>query len=187
MYLNSINAPIDIWGVGTNLVTAKGDPNLSGVYKMISIEKNGKFIPKMKISNNIEKSTLPDQKEVARIYLNGQMIFDFIFLKEEKDKIKDHLSLRKEFTIFHPIQENVFKIIKQYDDFEFLIHTVLENGKLCKGYESSLNNIRNKTKLDLGKLEHTYRRIINPHIYKVSISKNLRKLRNKLIKDNKSN
>ncbi len=39
MYLNSINAPIDIWGVGTNLVTAKGDPNLSGVYKMISIEK----------------------------------------------------------------------------------------------------------------------------------------------------
>ncbi len=71
--------------------------------------------------------------------------------------------------------------------FEFLIHTVLENGKLCKGYESSLNNIRNKTKLDLGKLEHTYRRIINPHIYKVSISKNLRKLRNKLIKDNKSN
>ncbi len=39
MYLNSINAPIDIWGVGTNLVTAKGDPSLSGVYKMISIEK----------------------------------------------------------------------------------------------------------------------------------------------------
>lgn len=54
MYLNSINAPIDIWGVGTNLVTAKGDPSLSGVYKMISIEKNGKFIPKIKISNNAE-------------------------------------------------------------------------------------------------------------------------------------
>ncbi|PRQ90088.1 nicotinate phosphoribosyltransferase [Borreliella burgdorferi] len=187
MYLNSINAPIDIWGVGTNLVTAKGDPSLSGVYKMISIEKNGKFIPKIKISNNAEKSTLPDQKEVARIYLNDQMILDFIFLKEEKDKIKDHLNLRKEFTVFHPIQDNIFKIIKQYDDFEFLTHTVLENGKLRKGYESSLTNIRNKTKLDLSKLEHTYKRIINPHIYKVSISKNLRKLKNKLTKDIKNN
>ncbi|AJA90426.1 nicotinate phosphoribosyltransferase [Borreliella chilensis] len=187
MYLNSINAPIDIWGVGTNLVTAKGDPNLSGVYKMISIEKNGEFIPKMKISNNTEKSTLPAQKELVRIYSNGQMSFDLIFLKEEKDKIKAHLASRKELTIFHPIQENVFKTIKQYDDFEFLIHNILENGKLCKGYESNLDNIRNKTKFDLSKLEHTYKRIINPHIYKVSISKNLRKLRNKLIKNNKSN
>ncbi len=71
--------------------------------------------------------------------------------------------------------------------FEFLTHTVLENGKLRKGYESSLTNIRNKTKLDLSKLEHTYKRIINPHIYKVSISKNLRKLKNKLTKDIKNN
>lgn len=111
----------------------------------------------------------------------------FYLLKEEKDKIKDHLNSRKEFTVFHPIQDNIFKIIKQYDDFEFLTHTVLENGKLSKGYEPSLNDIRNKTKLDLSKLEHTYKRIINPHIYKVSISKNLRKLKNKLTKDIKNN
>ncbi|AHH10821.1 Nicotinate phosphoribosyltransferase [Borrelia coriaceae ATCC 43381] len=124
MYLNSINAPIDFWGVGTNLVTAKGDSNLSGVYKMISIQQNDKFIPKMKITNNIEKATLPSQKGIVRIYSNSQMIFDLIFLKEEEEEIKEMLSLKKKFKIFHPLQDNIFKEIKTYESFEFLIKTV---------------------------------------------------------------
>ncbi|AHE62946.1 nicotinate phosphoribosyltransferase [Borrelia parkeri] len=185
MYLNSIHAPIDFWGVGSNLVTAKGESNLSGVYKMTSIQQNGKFIPKMKISNNINKATLPSQKGVVRIYSNEQMIFDLIFLKEEEEEIKKMLSLKKEFTIFHPIQDNTFKEIKTYESFEFLINTVFENNKICQTCQSSLEHIRARVQSDLKKIDHTHKRLINPHIYKVSITEKLKNLRNKLIKENK--
>ncbi|WP_024653412.1 nicotinate phosphoribosyltransferase [Borrelia persica] len=185
MYLNSINAPIDCWGVGTNLVTAKGESNLSGVYKMISIEKNGEFVPKMKISNNIDKATLPSQKGIARIYSNEQMIFDIIFLKEEEEEIKKMLNLKKQFTIFHPTQDNIFKEIKTYDSFEFLIHTIFENSNTTQFYESKLENIKTKVQNDLKKIDHTYKRLVNPHIYKVSITERLKNLRNTLTKANK--
>ncbi|AGT27577.1 nicotinate phosphoribosyltransferase [Borrelia miyamotoi] len=185
MYLNSIHAPIDFWGVGTNLVTAKGDPNLAGVYKIISIQQNNEFIPKMKISNNIDKTTLPSQKGIARIYSNGQMIFDLIFLKEEEEEIKEMLSSKKKFIIFHPIQENIFKEIKTYESFEFLIHTAFEHNKTYKIFESSLEHIRKRAQSDLKKIDHTYKRIINPHIYKVSITEKLKNLRNMLTKKNK--
>ncbi|AHH12658.1 Nicotinate phosphoribosyltransferase [Borrelia hermsii YBT] len=185
MYLNSIHAPIDCWGVGTNLVTAKGESNLSGVYKMISIQQNGKFIPKMKISNNVDKATLPSQKGVVRIYSNAQMIFDLIFLKEEEEEIKEMLNLKKKFTIFHPIQDNIFKEIKTYESFEFLIHTVFENSKICQNSKSSLAHIRKRVQSDLKEIDHTYKRLINPHIYKVSITEKLKNLKNKLTKENK--
>ncbi|APR65067.1 nicotinate phosphoribosyltransferase [Borrelia anserina] len=186
MYLNSIHAPIDCWGVGTNLVTAKGDPNLSGVYKMISIQQNGNFIPKMKISNNIDKATLPSEKGVVRIYSNEQMIFDLIFLKEEEEEIKKMLSSKKKFTIFHPTQENILKKIKTYESFEFLTHTIFENGKIYNNNKLTLENIRKRVKSDLKKIDPTYKRLINPHMYKVSITEKLKKLRNKLTKANKT-
>ena len=184
-YLNSIHAPIDFWGVGTNLVTAKGDPNIAGVYKLISIQQDGKFTPAMKISNNIEKITLPSQKGIARIYSNGQMIFDLIFLKEEEEEIKEMLSLKRKFTIFHPIQENIFKKIQTYDNFEFLMNTAFKHNQTCKTFESNLENIRKRVKNDLKNIDTTYKRIINPHIYKVSITEKLKNLRNMLAKKNK--
>ncbi|AWG42990.1 nicotinate phosphoribosyltransferase [Candidatus Borreliella tachyglossi] len=184
-YLTSINAPIDFWGVGTNLVTAKGDPNLSGVYKMISINKDGKFISKMKMSNNIEKSTLPSQKGIARVYSNEQMIFDLIFLKEEEEEIKAMLNLKKKLTIFHPLQENIFKEIKTYESFEFLMDIIFENNKIHLTCEANLGHIRERAQTDLKSLDHTYKRIINPHIYKVSITENLKNLRNKLTQESK--
>ncbi|UGQ17679.1 nicotinate phosphoribosyltransferase [Borrelia sp. RT1S] len=185
MYLNSINAPIDFWGVGTHLVTAKGDPSLSGVYKMISIDQNGRFVPKMKISNNIEKSTLPSQKRIVRIYSDDQMIFDLIFLKEEEEEIKKMLNLGQKFTIYHPLQENVFKAIKSYESFEFLMDTNFETNKINQIAEISLENLRHRVQSDLKKIDHTYKRVINPHIYKVSITENLRNLRNKLVQESK--
>ncbi|UER67787.1 nicotinate phosphoribosyltransferase [Borrelia sp. BU AG58] len=185
IYLNSINAPIDYWGVGTHLVTAKGDPNLSGVYKMISIKKNGEFIPKMKISNNIEKSTLPSHKRIVRVYSDEQMIFDLIFLKEEEEEVKKILNSRKKFTIYHPLQENVFKTIASYETFEFLMDTTFETNKIDQASDRSLEKLRYRVQSDLKKIDHTYKRIINPHIYKVSITENLRSLRNKLIKESK--
>ncbi|MBY9007658.1 MAG: nicotinate phosphoribosyltransferase [Candidatus Lokiarchaeota archaeon] len=71
------NAPIDAFGIGTELVTSKDDPTLSGVYKLIEYNK----IPKIKISE--EKIIIPGQKQVYRTYNNGMFIKDKISLKDE--------------------------------------------------------------------------------------------------------
>ena len=87
---------------------------------MISIKQNGEFIPKMKMSNNIEKSTLPSKKGIARIYSNEQMIFDLIFLEEEEEEIRKMLSSKKKkIHNLPPLQENMFKEIKTYKTSNF--------------------------------------------------------------------
>ena len=70
--LKSQGATINVWGVGTNLITSKDNPSFGGVYKLAAIsDENGNFIPKIKKSENIEKVTNPGNKKVYRIYDNG--------------------------------------------------------------------------------------------------------------------
>ena len=62
-------AAITSWGVGTNLITSKDCPSFGGVYKLAAIQnKDGEFVPKIKISENIEKITNPGNKTIYRIY-----------------------------------------------------------------------------------------------------------------------
>ena len=86
-------ATITSWGVGTNLITSKDNPSFGGVYKLAAIQdKDGNFIPKIKLSENIEKVTNPGNKTVYRIYDNetGKIKADLICLVEEQfDTSKD--------------------------------------------------------------------------------------------------
>ena len=86
------DAKIDLFGVGENLITAKSDPVFGGVYKLVAIEKNGKIIPKIKISENVIKVTNPSFKKVFRFYSNetGKALADLITLHDEKvsEKVK---------------------------------------------------------------------------------------------------
>ena len=61
-------APIDSFGVGENMITAKSNPVFGGVYKLVAMEKDGKIIPKIKVSDNIEKITNPHFKHIYRLY-----------------------------------------------------------------------------------------------------------------------
>ena len=63
-------ATINSWGVGTNLITSKDCPSFGGVYKLAAVqdEATGKFIPKIKLSENTEKVTNPGNKTIHRIY-----------------------------------------------------------------------------------------------------------------------
>ena len=61
-------AKIDSFGVGENLICSKNSPVFGGVYKLVAIEKDGNMIPKIKISDNVEKVTNPGLKKVYRIY-----------------------------------------------------------------------------------------------------------------------
>ena len=78
-------AKIDSFGVGERLVTSKSEPVFGGVYKLAAVERNGKIVPKIKISENTEKITNPGYKEVWRLFDNstGMAIADVITLAGE--------------------------------------------------------------------------------------------------------
>ncbi len=180
--LNNRKAPIDAWGVGTHLITAKGDPSLSGVYKIVAREKNGKLVPTIKISNNPEKISNPGIKNIYRFYdKNNNMIADLLVLIDDKDeisKIKKHNII----TFYHPDYNFKFFELKNYKSYRELLIPVMKNGKIIYNFPS-LPEIQKRCKNNLQSLDETYKRLLNPHIYKVSLSKKLRELKSNLINE----
>lgn len=165
--LLSQEAPIDLFGVGTRLVTGHETPALDGVYKLTSVNQE----PKLKISENIEKITLPGIKKLVR-YTDDQGRFygDGIQLKSEE----------KVDSIYHPHYPAKHTTITDYDSEE-LFHEVLKDGKLTNGIPSPKESAE-YAKGRLQKLNAEHKRFDNPHIYKVGISKKLMDLRDELTK-----
>lgn len=160
------NAPIDVFGVGTSLVTGPPDAALDGVYKLASLD--GK--PRIKLSENLKKMTLPDKKQVHRILNNNHGFFgaDVITLADEHDvDIMHHPS--------EPEKSLVLKGLKK----EQLLHEVLSNGKLV-GNPATLKEIASYCQQRLKMVPEEHKRFYNPHIYKVGISEQLREERNLL-------
>lgn len=168
--LKTQGAPIDIFGVGTRLVTGDKSPALDGVYKLSSID--GK--PTLKISNNIEKITLPARKKIYR-YLNGNQTFngDAILLVEEKEPERMH---HPNF----PAQKTDLKN-KQYEE---ILHPVIRNGNVVEELPD-VEEIITYKKERFKQLQPEYKRFENPHIYKVGISPRLMETRDQLLNSNK--
>lgn len=83
--LNRQGAKIDSYGVGERLITSSSTPVFGAVYKLVAIQKDGKFIPKIKISETAEKITNPGIKEVYRVYdENGKAVADYLAVKGEQ-------------------------------------------------------------------------------------------------------
>ena len=94
--LKAQGAKINVWGVGTNLITSKDNPSFGGVYKLAAIaDEDGNFIPKIKKSENIEKVTNPGNKKVYRIYDNdtGKIKADLICLADQVYDVSEELPL----------------------------------------------------------------------------------------------
>lgn len=161
-------APIDIFGVGTNLVTGSPDAALDGVYKLSM--SDGK--PRLKISESLSKVTIPHKKQVFRIkYRNGDLTgADAIALREEKRPEK----------MYDPVDPLKVLSLKEYD-YEPLLEPVMKEGKICIQL-SSVWDIAGFAEERLNKLPSEYKRLYNPHIYKIGISGKLKKEREKLVK-----
>lgn len=166
--LEEQNAPIDIYGVGTNLVTGHPDGALDGVYKMSVV--NGS--PTIKLSENIAKTTLPGRKDIYRLYDSQEKMIgaDLISLEGESEISQ----------MFHPF--DIYKSMSIMDTGQTpLLRKVFENGKrICD--KKNISDIAEYSKRQLEKLPYEFKRFENPHIYKVGISDKLRNLRNELIK-----
>ncbi|MCG9971313.1 nicotinate phosphoribosyltransferase [Christiangramia crocea] len=165
-------APIDVFGVGTNLVTGDPDGALDGVYKLSW--SNGK--PRIKISESIVKVTLPHKKQVFRIKdKNNRCIgADAVGLRDQ-----NHIG-----EMFHPFEPYKSMKIDDYEQ-EPLLKKVMENGKVLIE-KRSLAEISEYSLSRLSELPIEYKRFNNPHIYKIGISTQLREEREKLIQSHKN-
>lgn len=170
--LEDQQAPIDVFGVGTSLVTCPPDAALDGVYKLAYADGR----PRIKLSENLKKITLPDRKQVYRI-INGEDNFfgaDLIALDREHDVDMMH----------HPADPDKFLSVKGMKK-EPLLHFVMENGRITQAHRS-LNEIASFSLDRLARLPQEHKRFQNPHIYKVGISAELRDLRNELKNQHKA-
>lgn len=174
--LKNQGAKIDLWGVGTKLITSEGMPSLGGVYKMAAIyDESGREIPKIKISDNSAKITNPCYKSLYRIYdKSGKAQADLITLREEK------IDESKPLTIFHP--EEIWKKTTFTDySVKSLQKDIIKGGKLV--YElPALSQIKTKTEAELDSFWEEYKRLEQPQIYKVDLSDKLYAVKDKMLK-----
>jgi nicotinate phosphoribosyltransferase len=164
-------APIDIFGVGTNLVTGKPDAALDGVYKLS--EYNGE--PRIKLSENIIKVSLPYKKQVYRMLDSKGMFYGAdavaIHSEGEVDKIEHPFDSTKDLDLGRFTQE-------------LLLEKVMEDGKKIVA-SRSVSEIAAYSQSRLSKLPNEYKRFQNPHIYKIGLSLKLKQDRNELVKAHK--
>ncbi len=168
-------AMIDSFGVGERLVTARSEAVFGGVFKLSAIEKNQELVPKIKISENVQKTTTPGFKQVYRFYdESGMAEADVITLFDEEidPSIPYHL--------FDPHFPWKSKIIEKYS-VEKLLVPIFIKGKLV--YQMpSLEAIRKHAQKSRERLWPEVLRLENPHTYYVDLSQKLWDLKQELIK-----
>lgn len=167
--LKEQNAPIDIFGVGTSLVTGEPDAALDGVYKLAM--SDGK--PRLKISENSSKITLPGKKQVYRLF-NGEGNFyggDVVTMNDEDVNNIDIMH-----HPFEPLKSLNIKHLKK----EPLLYKVMENGEITTPGRKP-DEIAEYSRSRLALLPDEFKRFDNPHVYKIGISPGLKELKNNLL------
>jgi len=170
-------APIDAWGVGTHLVTGGGDPALTGVYKICARQDGARWVPTIKVSNNPEKVTNPGIKQVWRFSNGaGSPLADLISLDDEPPKPGEPQLLH------HPSGDYRSFRLEEYAAVTPLLAPRMTGGKILES-STDLSAARSRATSGLDRLDDTYKRLINPHVYKVSLSTGLRDLKARLIRE----
>ncbi len=165
-------APIDIFGVGTKLVTGVPDAALDGVYKLSVFDGE----PRMKLSDNLTKTTLPGRKQVARFTdEQGSFMADAVFLADESLPEK----------MFHPFEPGKSLDLRHYRD-EILLEKVMSGGRSLKAV-TPVPEIAAYTRQRLAQLPPEHKRFEYPHVYKVGLSQKMLALRNELMEKYRQN
>ena len=175
--LKNQGAKIDLWGVGTRLITSADMPALGGVYKLACVyDDDGNEIPKIKVSDNVGKITNPGFKNIYRVYDNatGKAEADFIALRSEKE-----VDTSKPLVLTHPT-ERWKKITFTNYSVRSLQCEIVKNGKLCYDFPK-LKDIKDYVKQELDSFWDEYKRLDSPHFYKVDISDGLYELKRKML------
>ena len=158
-----------VFGVGTSLLTSKGDAALDGVYKLVAVNQNGQWIPTLKISENLNKVLNPGKKSAWRVYdQRGKATADLISLYDEDIPNQSPLEL------CHPTLESKKRSLKpsEIKQVEKLLVPLIKDGVITTD-RPSISEIRTRREKDIDSLDPGVCRLMNPHIYHVSLSKKL--------------
>lgn len=171
-------AKVDSFGVGERLITSSSSPMLGGVYKLCGVQKDGKVIPKIKLSENVAKITTPGNKRVYRLYDNetGKAAADLITLADEV--VDDS----QPYELFDPDFTWKRKTITDYTARE-LLEPVFDKGK-CVFSKKTAKEIRDYCKQQVDTLWDEVTRFENPHNYYVDLSQPLWDLKHDLLRKN---
>lgn len=173
--LQAQDAKIDIFGIGTRLITSYTNPSLGGVYKLAAMEnEKGELDPKIKVSNTPAKITNPGLKKVVRIYdADNMAAADLICLED------DVFDESKPLTIFHPEQIWKKTTFEKYHIEELMVD-VFKGGKLVYKLPS-LAEIGKRLDEQAASFYPEYLRVVNTQEYKVDLSQRLYDLKHKLL------
>jgi nicotinate phosphoribosyltransferase len=170
-------AKINAWGVGTHLITARDCPSLSGVYKLVSVWDGQDWLPRMKTTSNIGKSTDPGRKQVVRYYgEDGAPLGDVLYVQGDAYEVCGDI------TGHLRIHHHLHRRLRGAVDARPLLETVFENGRRTQACPD-LSSIRQKAQEQIARLPDEYKRLRNPEIYKVLLSERVAHMKTKFIED----
>jgi nicotinate phosphoribosyltransferase len=187
-----------VYGVGTRLITSQGASALDGVYKLVAVRDGGewacpepvlseaegrsRWVPAIKISETPEKTLNPGDKLVWRVYdRRGKATADLLSLDDEDPRKMERIFL------LHPMEYTTYRTLSQDDvsEIEPLLVDVLKEGKLVCDLPS-IEEMRKCRQTDMGRLDPGVKRLVNPHIYHVSLSERLWNLKQELVESVRS-
>ncbi len=171
--IRSEGGRIDIYGVGTRLATCAGEGGgaLGGVYKLVRFGDQ----PKLKVTSDIAKSTVPDRKKLLRVIEpDGRFLMDIMCRENETVRSGD--------IVYDPTNPSRHKPIPAGVRFESVRETVMEQGRILRP-SPPLDAMADRCADQLKRLPNGSLRLVNPHRYKVSISPQLHELREELIRE----
>ncbi len=172
-------AKVDSFGVGERLITSSSSPVLGGVYKLCAVEKDGKIIPKIKLSENVQKITTPGNKRVYRLYdrESGKAAADLITLASET--VDDS----RPYELFDPDFTWKRKTLTNYTARE-LLEPLFRKGE-CIYKERNIEEIKSYCREQIDTLWDEVTRFENPHNYYVDLSQQLWDVKHELLRKNK--
>ncbi len=166
-----------VYGVGTRLIVSDGEPALGGVYKLVAVCDHDDWVPAMKISESQSKTPNPGHKLVWRIYdQRGSATADLLSLDDEQP------GSQEEILLHHPTQASKYRTLSagEVTEVEPLLVDILSQGKLVVEMPP-IEELRKRRDADIERLDPGVRRLMNPHIYHVSLSENLWQMKQELI------
>jgi nicotinate phosphoribosyltransferase len=165
------------FGVGTRLVTSAGDSALNGVYKLVALRRNSEWAPAMKLSDSPSKIPNPGDKRVWRLYdRRNKATADLVSTKEETPAEMPAIVLR------HMTETSLQRTLHTKDilAIEPLLQDILKDGRRV-GESPAIERIRALRQSDIERLDPGVKRLMNPHIYHVSLSEKMWQMKQKLI------
>lgn len=172
--LKKQGAKIAVWGVGTNLITAKDQPALDGVYKLSAIRDRGKdWQFRLKLSEQMTKISNPGVLQVRRYYNQKENVADAIF--NEGDDLSAGCSL------VDPLDSTRQKSVDPDLNYRDLLVPIFRSGE-CTYTSPNLSEIREYAKTELSRFHEGIKRFIFPHQYVVGLERSLYDLKLELIK-----